>query len=47
MSNLKIKEMLEKQLQLLFEHSKNSICDADLIGLTSEMVKVAEFLRSF
>lgn len=40
-----IKEMLEKQLQLLFEHSSNSE-DRDLIGLTSEMCEVIRILET-
>lgn len=38
-------EMLEKQLQLLFEHSrKPDIHPEDLAALTAQMVNVARFL---
>lgn len=43
MTHQEIKEMLEKQLQLLFEHSSGSE-DRDLIGLTSEMCEIIRIL---
>ena len=47
MSNQKVKETLEKQLQLLSERSEKSVEDHALASLTSEMVKVCRFLCSF
>lgn len=46
MSEQQVRETLEKQLQLLSEHSRSCIKDCDLAALTCEMVKIAEFLRS-
>lgn len=45
MKHQDIKEMLEKQLQLLFEHSSNSE-DRDLIGLTAEMCEIIRILET-
>ena len=45
MTHQEIKEMLEKQLQLLFEHSSGSE-DRDLIGLTSEMCEIIRILET-
>lgn len=45
MKHQEIKEMLEKQLQLLFEHSSNSE-DRDLIGLTAEMREIIRTLET-
>lgn len=42
-----VKELLEKQLQLLFEQSKQCVREGDLAALTGEMVRVAEILLSF
>ena len=45
MTHQEIKEMLEKQLQLLFEHSSGSE-DRDLIGLTTEMREIIQILET-
>lgn len=45
MTHQEIKEMLEKQLQLLFEHSSGSE-DRDLIGLTSKMCEIIRILET-
>lgn len=45
MTHQEIKEMLEKQLQLLFEHSSGSE-DRDLIGLTAEMREIIRILET-
>lgn len=45
MTHQEIKKMLEKQLQLLFEHSSNSE-DRDLIGLTAEMCEIIRILET-
>lgn len=44
MERQKIKETLEKQLQLLSERSENCIEDRDLAALTNEMVTIASLL---
>ncbi len=41
----RIKETLEKQLQLLSERSKDSTDDRELAELSCEMVRVASLLR--
>lgn len=47
MNNQKIKETLEKQLQLPSERSEKSLDDHSLASLTSEMVNVGRLLCSF
>lgn len=46
-SDQKVKETLEKQLQLLSERSEKSFDDYGLASLTREMVNVCRFLHSF
>lgn len=47
MTDKEIKKTLEKQLQLLSECSFKGCLESELACLTSEMVKLAELLRSF
>lgn len=42
----RVKETLEKQLQLLSERSKDSTDDQELAVLSRELVRVASLLRS-
>lgn len=46
MSKTDVKEILEKQLQLLSEQSNRCVQESELAALTSEMVRVAELLLS-
>lgn len=46
MSEHSVKEILEKQLQILFEHSEDCIQDGDLANISSVMLQIAEFLLS-
>ena len=41
MDNQQIKEMLEKQLQLLSERSEQSISDSDLVEISKAMLNIA------
>lgn len=41
----RIKEMLEKQMELLFEHSEKALCAEDLHLLTESMCMLAEAIH--
>lgn len=47
MTKQQIKEMLEKQLQLLSERSKTCELESDLCALTVQMIQVSYFLLLF
>lgn len=44
MTGREVRETLEKQLQLLSERSKACVTNRELAELTTEMLKIAEFL---
>jgi len=44
---LKIKQLMEKQLELLSHESKGAVCLTELAEISQQMIRISEFLIEF